>query len=119
MFDHGPIADVAQAVRDAPSDPTKLPRWIQDGASGTGLTGAPSPELRKFGEDLRRLYEQRQVTDYFSAPTLTLGKGDALLAIAKANAVCSQVASWVANADPSFERVAFTMLSKSVKAKTR
>lgn len=118
-FDHGPMADVAQAVRDAPSDPTKVAKWIRDGASGTGLTEAPGPDLRKFGEDLRALYEQRQVADYFSAPALTLGKGDALVAIAKANGVCSQVAIWVANADASFERIAFTMLSRSVKAKSR
>jgi hypothetical protein len=118
-FEHGALADVAKAVRDAPSDQNKLVKWIQDGSAGTGLVLPPSPELRKFAENFRALYEQRQVADYFSAPALTLGKGDAMRSLNNANAVCTQVASWVAESDRSFERVAFAMLSRSVKARPR
>ena len=118
-FEHGAMADVAQAVRDSPTHPGKLDAWIATGAAGLGLTSEPSPEFRKFGEDMRGLYDQRQLADYFSAPALTLGKGDALRSVANARRVCSQVGQWATSRDVVFERVALAMLSRSVRAKKR
>ncbi len=113
------MADVAQAVRDSPIDQKRVTEWIANGAAGIGLTTSPSAELRKFGEHMRGLYDQRQLADYFSAPALALGKGDALRSIANARSVCEQVDKWTAASDIAFERVAFAMLSKSVGAKKR
>ena len=118
-FEHGRMADVAQAVRDAPTDPKKVQEWITNGAAGIGLTSEPSKELRTFGQQMRGLYDQRQLADYFSTPALALGKGDALRSIANARSVCQQVGVWTAARDVGFERVSFAMLSRSVGAKKR
>jgi hypothetical protein len=118
-FDHGPMADVATSLGQAPSDPNKLLGWLNSGGRSLGFDSLPSSEEVDFGERYRSLYDQRQLADYFKHGALGLGEGDARTALANARSVVSQTKSWLATANPNFEKIAFAMLEKSIKVRKR
>jgi hypothetical protein len=118
-FDHGPMADVATSLGQAPSDPNKLAGWLNSGGGSLGFDSLPSTAEVEFGKRYRSLYDQRQLADYFNHGALGLGEGDARSALANATAVLSQTKSWLTTGNLNFEKIAFAMLEKSIKVRRR
>jgi hypothetical protein len=114
-FDHKPLSEVSGTLASMPLG-SNFVSW--SGARAYGLA-SPAPEFQQFGQRMRSLYDTRHAADYFKPEALHYGKGDARTALADARAVCDSVNTWRAEPNPTFERIAFTFLKKSVKASDR
>jgi hypothetical protein len=114
-FDHKPLSEVCGTLSSMPPG-SNFGSW--SGATTYGLA-SPDPDFKEFGQRMRGLYDKRQAADYFKPEALRYGQGDAITALADARAVCAAVNAWRTGPNPTFERIAFTFLKKSVKAPDR
>jgi hypothetical protein len=114
-FDHKPLSEVSGTLSSMPPG-SNFASW--PGASTYGLA-APDHDFKQFGQRMRSLYDTRHAADYFKPEALKYGEGDARTALADARAVCKAVNGWQSGPNPTFERIAFVFLKKSVKASDR
>lgn len=114
-FDHKALSEVSGTLSSMPLG-SNFASWS---GARTFELATPDPGFQQFGQGMRSLYDMRHAADYFKSEALSYGESDARTALADARAVCAAVDTWRTERNPTFERIAFAFLKKSVKASDR